>query len=116
MNEAQMAIQVRLGHGTGTRAGENPALRVLFYRLCRLFTLPIIPIFVFDGPDWPKVKRGINVKTTKPHWLSTPLKKFIDAFSFFWYTVSISTCHLYLFLVILLFYRLRQKRKLTSLN
>jgi hypothetical protein len=114
MNEAQMAIQVRLGHGT--QAGENPALRVLFYRLCRLLTLPIIPIFVFDGPDRPKVKRGINVKTTKPHWLSTPLKKFIDAFSFFWYTVSISTCHLDLFLVILLFYRLPRKRKLTSLN
>ena len=61
MNEAQMAIQVRLGHGT--QAGKNTALRVLFYCLCCLLTLPIIPIFVFDGPDWPKVKRGINIKT-----------------------------------------------------
>jgi Holliday junction resolvase YEN1 len=86
MNEAQTAIKVRLG--LGTQAGENPALRVLFYRLCRLLTLPIVPIFVFDGPDRPKVKRGINVKTSKPHWLSTPLKKFIEAFGFYWYTVS----------------------------
>ena len=114
MNEAQMAIQVRLGHGT--RAGENPALQVLFYCLCRLLTLPIIPIFVFDGPDRPKVKRGINVKTTKPHWLSVPLKKFIKAFGFYWYMVSI-TSYLYSFiLVILYFYRLLQKWKLTLLN
>ncbi|KAF8958353.1 hypothetical protein BDZ97DRAFT_1842326, partial [Flammula alnicola] len=57
-----------------TRAGENPAVRVLFYRLCHLLTLPIIPIFVFDGPDRPKVKRGVN--------------KFIDTFGFFWYTAA----------------------------
>ncbi|KAF8969668.1 PIN domain-like protein [Flammula alnicola] len=86
MNEAQLAINVRPGRGT--RAGENPAVRVLFYRLCRLLTLPIIPIFVFDGPDRPKVKRGVNVKTGKPHWLSSPLKKFIDAFGFFWYMAA----------------------------
>jgi holliday junction resolvase GEN1/YEN1 len=92
MNEAQTAIKVRLG--LGTQAGENPALRVLFYRLCRILTLPIVPIFVFDGPDRPKLKRGINVKTTKPHWLSTPLKKFIEAFGFYWYTVSVTTCHI----------------------
>ena len=115
MNEAQTAIKVRLG--LGTREGENPALRVLFYRLCRLLTLPIVPIFVFDGPDRPKLKRGINVKTTKPHWLSSPLKKFIEAFGFYWYTVSIiTTCHLYLFLVILYFYRPLQKRKLILPN
>ncbi|KAF8971159.1 PIN domain-like protein [Flammula alnicola] len=86
MNEAQLAISFRPGRGT--RAGENPAVRVLFYRLCRLLTLPIIPIFVFDGPDRPKVKRGVNVKTGKPHWLSSPLKKFIEAFGFFWYTAA----------------------------
>lgn len=51
-----MATNVKPGRGT--RAGENPAVRVIFYRLCRLLTLPIIPVFVFDGPDRPKVKRG----------------------------------------------------------
>ena len=115
MNEAQMAIQVtsRLGHGT--RVGENPALRVLFYRLCRLLTLPIVPIFVFDGPDRPKLKRGTNVKT-KPHWLSTPLRKFIEAFGFYWYMVSITTCCIYLFLIVFYSYRLLQKLKLILLN
>ncbi|KAF8153351.1 PIN domain-like protein [Crassisporium funariophilum] len=82
MNEAQMAVKFRPGQGT--RSGENPALRILFYRLCRLMTLPIIPVFVFDGPDRPSVKRGAQVKR-KPHWLSSPLKKLIEAFGFFWY-------------------------------
>ena len=66
----------------GTRAGENPAVRILFYHLCRLLTLPIILVFVFDGPDRPKVKRGVNVKTGKSHWLSSPFKKFIEVFGF----------------------------------
>ena len=82
-----MATNVKPGRGT--RAGENPAVRVIFYRLCRLLTLPIIPVFVFDGPDRPKVKRGINVtgRTGKSHWLSSLFKKFIEVFGFFWYTV-----------------------------
>ena len=84
MNEAQTAISVKPGQGT--RAGENLAIWILFYRLCRLLTLPII--FVFDGPDCPKVKRGVNVKTGKSHWLSLPFKKFIEVFSYFWYMVS----------------------------
>ena len=88
MNEAQTAISVKPGQGT--RAGENPAIRILFYRLCRLLTLPIIPIFVFDGPDRPKVKRGVNVKTGKSHWLSLPFKKFIEVFGYLWYMVSTS--------------------------
>jgi Holliday junction resolvase YEN1 len=92
MNEAQMAINVTPGRGT--RAGENPAVRILFYRLCRLLTLPIIPVFVFDGPDRPKVKRGVNVKTGKSHWLSSPFKKFIEVFGFFWYMVSFASCDL----------------------
>ena len=93
MNEAQTAI-TNVKPGRGTRAGENPAVRVLFYRLCWLLTLPVIPVFVFDGPDRPKVKRGVNVKTGKPHWLSPPFKKFIEVFGFFWYMVSFTFCDL----------------------
>jgi len=89
MNEAQMAVNIQPGRGT--RAGENPAVRVLFYCLCHLLTLPIIPVFVFDGPDRPKVKRGVNVKMGKSHWLSSPFKKFIEVFSFFWYMVSVAS-------------------------
>lgn len=38
--------------------GANPAIRTLFYRLVRLLSLTIAPIFVFDGPNKPAFKRG----------------------------------------------------------
>lgn len=37
--------------------GANPAIRTLFYRLLRLLSLTIAPIFVFDGPNKPAFKR-----------------------------------------------------------
>lgn len=37
--------------------GANPAIRTLFYRLVRLLSLTIVPIFVFDGPNKPAFKR-----------------------------------------------------------
>ncbi|KAF5001989.1 hypothetical protein FDECE_10791 [Fusarium decemcellulare] len=38
--------------------GTNPAIRTLFYRLVRLLAAPIEPVFVFDGPYKPKIKRN----------------------------------------------------------
>ena len=64
----------------------NPVLRLLFFRLCRLLALPVIPIFVFDGNDRPSVKRGVKVKG-KAHWLTGQFQRFIEAFGFYWYTV-----------------------------
>ncbi|KJZ78795.1 hypothetical protein HIM_01568 [Hirsutella minnesotensis 3608] len=40
------------------RGGTNPAIRTLFYRLVRFLGTPIQPIFVFDGPNKPAVKRN----------------------------------------------------------
>ncbi|KAK0374008.1 hypothetical protein CLIM01_08635 [Colletotrichum limetticola] len=40
------------------RGGTNPAIRTLFYRLVRLLSLGIHPIFVFDGPHKPAFKRN----------------------------------------------------------
>ncbi|KAG9256661.1 uncharacterized protein F5Z01DRAFT_481627 [Emericellopsis atlantica] len=40
------------------RGGTNPALRTLFYRLVRLMSTPVDPVFVFDGPDKPTFKRN----------------------------------------------------------
>ncbi|KAK0386898.1 hypothetical protein NLU13_5211 [Sarocladium strictum] len=40
------------------RGGTNPAIRTLFYRLTRLLSTPIQPIFVFDGPHKPAIKRN----------------------------------------------------------
>lgn len=38
--------------------GSNPAIRTLFYRLVRLLSHTITPIFVFDGPNKPAFKRN----------------------------------------------------------
>ncbi|KAK7746803.1 hypothetical protein SLS53_001991 [Cytospora paraplurivora] len=40
------------------RGGANPAIRTLFYRLVRLLSLSIVPLFVFDGPNKPLFKRN----------------------------------------------------------
>lgn len=40
------------------RGGSNPAIRTLFYRLLRLLSLHIQPVFVFDGPNKPVFKRN----------------------------------------------------------
>ena len=40
--------------------GKNPELRTLYYRLLRLLSLSIQPLFVFDGPDKPPFKRGVR--------------------------------------------------------
>jgi holliday junction resolvase YEN1 len=65
--------------------GLNPELRMLFFRLANLFSLPILPIFVFDGPEKPKKKRGSERGATIG-WGSTKLvrdfKDVIDAFGF----------------------------------
>ncbi|KAF4465151.1 DNA repair endonuclease rad2 [Fusarium albosuccineum] len=40
------------------QGGTNPAIRTLFYRLVRLLAAPVEPVFVFDGPYKPKIKRN----------------------------------------------------------
>ncbi|CAD6441761.1 f1e95285-fdb3-4c39-bae9-6cd83862432f [Sclerotinia trifoliorum] len=46
-------FQVQAGQG-----GTNPALRTLYYRLLRLVSISVQPLFVFDGPHKPPVKRN----------------------------------------------------------
>ncbi|RFU34646.1 hypothetical protein B7463_g1747, partial [Scytalidium lignicola] len=40
------------------RGGSNPALRTLYYRILRLLSISVQPIFVFDGPNKPPIKRN----------------------------------------------------------
>jgi Holliday junction resolvase YEN1 len=58
--------------------GSNPALRTFYYRLIRLMTFCIHPIFVFDGPNKPPFKRnkrtGTNVASI-PEFLAKQLLK-----------------------------------------
>ncbi|KAJ1338269.1 holliday junction resolvase YEN1 [Microdochium nivale] len=55
------------------RGGVNPAIRTLFYRLLRLLSLSIQPIFVFDGPNKPAFKR--NKRSGRGDGLSTAMAK-----------------------------------------
>ncbi|TVY47737.1 Flap endonuclease GEN-like protein [Lachnellula occidentalis] len=49
-------FQIQAGQG-----GSNPAIRTLYYRLLRLLSISVQPLFVFDGPHKPPFKR--NQKT-----------------------------------------------------
>ncbi|PVI04159.1 hypothetical protein DM02DRAFT_611764 [Periconia macrospinosa] len=61
-----------------SKGGTNPALRTFYYRLLRLISLSIHPIFVFDGPNKPPFKRnkrtGANVASI-PEFLAKQLLK-----------------------------------------
>ncbi|KAI1084379.1 hypothetical protein F5B20DRAFT_524672 [Whalleya microplaca] len=63
------------------RGGSNPAIRTLFYRLLRLLSLSIQPIFVFDGPNKPAFKR--NKRSGRGDGVATSMaKRLIRLFGF----------------------------------
>ncbi|KAN0134508.1 hypothetical protein V8E53_007654, partial [Lactarius tabidus] len=69
-----------VAHG---REGENPELRTLFFRCAKLLSTPFLPLFIFDSPKRPKVKRGKRISGEK-HWLVDRMKGIIEAFGFKW--------------------------------
>lgn len=73
-------------HAAYGREGENPELRTLFFRCARLLSAPFLPLFVFDGPRRPSVKRGKRISGNQ-HWLTDGMKNIINAFGFEWRTV-----------------------------
>ncbi|KAF2198832.1 hypothetical protein GQ43DRAFT_482968 [Delitschia confertaspora ATCC 74209] len=65
-----------------SKGGTNPALRTFYYRLLRMISLNINPIFVFDGPNKPPFKRN---KRTGPNVASIPeflAKQLLKQFGF----------------------------------
>ncbi|KAI1790600.1 hypothetical protein LXA43DRAFT_946919 [Ganoderma leucocontextum] len=70
-------------HATYGREGENPELRTLFFRCTRLMSMPFLPLFVFDGPKRPEIKRGKRV-SGKNHWMVQGMQEIIAAFGFEW--------------------------------
>ncbi|KAI0799873.1 hypothetical protein BC629DRAFT_1438875 [Irpex lacteus] len=72
-------------HAEYGKEGENPELRTIFFRLTRLLQVPYLPLFVFDGPLRPAMKRG-KLIDTKPNWMIDGLKGMIEAFGFEWRT------------------------------
>ncbi|KAI5123989.1 hypothetical protein M0805_006400 [Coniferiporia weirii] len=71
-------------HATYSKEGDNPELRLLFFRVKELAKLPILPLFVFDGRDRPKVKRGSRVGKSGSHDLSKNMKTLLEAFGMEW--------------------------------
>ncbi|KAJ7499115.1 PIN domain-like protein [Mycena latifolia] len=69
--------------------GQTLILEKLFYQLCNLSLAPLTPIFVFDGPGRPSVKRGTKV-IFRPTWLIEHLKKMLINFGFHFYDVSLN--------------------------
>ncbi|KAK0466534.1 PIN domain-like protein [Armillaria novae-zelandiae] len=60
---------------------KNPAQASLFKRIGCLFHLPVIPIFVFDGPGHPANKHNKAMKKT-PDWLAADFKMLLVGFRF----------------------------------
>lgn len=63
------------------QGGENPQLRMFFFRCARLMRSPFLPLFVFDGPRRPDFKRGKKINKT-PNKLIPSMKRIIEAFGF----------------------------------
>ncbi|GAW03188.1 PIN domain-like partial [Lentinula edodes] len=68
-------------HAEYGKEGENPELRTLFFRCAQLLSQGFLPLFVFDGPLRPDIKRGkrINKSANK---LVTGMQAMIEAFGF----------------------------------
>ena len=64
-------------HAAHVREGENPELRTLFFRCAKLMSTPFLPLFIFDGPKRPKIKRGKKISREK-HWLVDSMKGIIE--------------------------------------
>ncbi len=77
------SILVHAAHGIKNSSHENAGLLSLLRTCGHLFTMPIIPVFVFDGGQRPKGKRGQNVcKNTTTQEIE--LQQLLDAFAFEW--------------------------------
>ncbi|KAL0571486.1 Rad2 nuclease [Marasmius crinis-equi] len=72
---ASKALQVKSIHSAS-------ALEIFFKTLCLLSAAPVSLLFVFDGPNRPKIKRGVKVITDNDPVLYRQALKFIRAFSY----------------------------------
>lgn len=71
-------------HAYWSKEGENPQIRMLFFRIVQIAKLPLLPLFVLDGRSRPKVKRGSKMGKSGSHALAKDLKMLLDAFGMEW--------------------------------
>ncbi|KAJ3717952.1 PIN domain-like protein, partial [Lentinula raphanica] len=68
-------------HAEYGKAGENPELRTIFFRCAQLLRQGFLPLFVFDGPLRPDIKRGKMIHKSA-HKLVAGMQAIIEAFGF----------------------------------
>lgn len=72
--------------------GKNPFLRTILFKICALLQQPVLPVFVFDGPDKPRNKRGQTnyggFGTRDKH--SRQFKELLDQCGLEWWNVSLT--------------------------
>lgn len=71
-------------HAQWSKGGENPQVRMLFFRLVQIAKLPVLPLFVLDGRSRPKMKRGSKLGKSGTHPLAKDFKTLLDAFGMEW--------------------------------
>lgn len=63
---------------------KNAQLASLHANLHKILNMTLLPVFVFDGPSRPKVKRK-KVVPGNSHWLENDFKELLTAYGFpFW--------------------------------
>jgi hypothetical protein len=72
--------------------GENPFVRTIFYKIATLLQHPVLPVFVFDGPNKPGRKRNERVagQFGTYDWRSRRFKELLDVCGLEWWNVSFS--------------------------
>ncbi|KAI5359390.1 putative XPG/Rad2 endonuclease, XPG-I domain, PIN-like domain superfamily, yen1, H3TH [Septoria linicola] len=81
-------ISIWLFQILASKGGSNPALRTFYYRLLRILSLHIHPLFVFDGPNKPTFKRNKRVGGPGVRVASVPeflAKELLRKFGFPWH-------------------------------
>ena len=75
-------------HAHFSQGGSNPEIRLLFFRLLNMMEHPILPLFVFDGRERPRVKRNSKLGKTGSNKLNPKMKEMLDVFGLEWREVS----------------------------
>ncbi len=74
-------------HSANGKEGENPELRTILFKCTKLMRKPFLPLFVFDGPYRPDVKRGKHINKAA-HWMVAGMQAIFTALGIEWRTVS----------------------------
>ncbi|KAF8214444.1 PIN domain-like protein [Mycena galopus ATCC 62051] len=77
-------IQIAATQHSGYLGGETGILKTFFFKLCRWQKAPATPVFCFDGPGRPSVKRNKQVYQ-QSHALTQNLKQLIQSVGFYFH-------------------------------